>query len=182
LAGELSGADKGEEEFMNRRDTLTLHDYNAWANTRVLGATEALAPEEFLRELRSSFPSVRDTLVHIVAAEWVWFRRWHGEFPSRGFPPTEFPTVDILRPRFDAIERERRAFLDRLSEERLVQPFTYRDLAGNQCTFRLVESLLHLVNHGTYHRGQITSMLRQLGAQPIPTDMNRLFLERAVAR
>lgn len=96
-------------------------------------------------------------------------------------PPTAVPTVDSLRPRFDIIDRERRAFLDGLSEDRLVQPFTYRDLAGNQCTLRLVESLLHLVNHGTYHRGQITTMLRQLGAQPVSTDMYRFFLDRAAA-
>lgn len=54
---------------MNREDILTLLEYNAWANARVLAATEALTPEEFLRDLRTSFPSVRDTLVHLVSAE-----------------------------------------------------------------------------------------------------------------
>lgn len=63
----------------------------------------------------------------------------------------------------------------------VVQPFTCRDLAGNLCTLRLLECLLHLVNHGTYHRGQITSKLRQLGAQPVSTDMNRFFQDRAAA-
>jgi uncharacterized damage-inducible protein DinB len=164
---------------MNRQDILTLFDYNAWANTRVLGAVESLPVERFLRDLGNSFPSVRDTLAHILGAEWIWFRRWHGESPTKGLPAADFPTVTSLRGRFSALEEERRAFLETVSEDRLTQPFTYRDLAGNQHALPLIHSLQHLVNHGTYHRGQVTTMLRQLGATPVSTDMSRFFLERA---
>jgi uncharacterized damage-inducible protein DinB len=164
---------------MNRQDILTLFDYNAWANTRMLDAVESLPAEQFLRDLGNSFPSVRDTLAHILGAEWIWLRRWHGDSPSRGLPAAEFPTVASLRSRFSAVEGERRAFLDTVSEERLARPFTYRDLAGNQHALPLVQSLAHVVNHGTYHRGQVTTLLRQLGAKPVSTDMSRFFLDRA---
>jgi len=164
---------------MNRADILTLFDYNAWANGRVLGAAGPLTAEQFLRDLGNSFPSVRDTLAHILGAEWIWLRRWQEESPSKGLPAGDFPTVASLRDRFSAIERDHRAFLDALSEERLTRPFTYRDLAGNQHALPLVHSLQHLVNHGTYHRGQVTTMLRQLGATPVSTDMSRFFLDRA---
>lgn len=164
---------------MNRQDIHTLFDYNAWANERILGAVEPLTQEQFLRDLRNSFPSIRDTLAHILGAEWVWLRRWHGESPAKGLPATEFPTVASLRHRFAAVEEERRAFLGGVSEGRLAQPFTYKDFAGNQHALPLVHSLQHLVNHGTYHRGQVTTLLRQLGATPVSTDMSRFYLDRA---
>ena len=51
----------------------------------------ALTPEQFTRDLGSSFGSVRDTLVHICGAEWIWLERWHGRAPTAipkrgGFP------------------------------------------------------------------------------------------------
>ncbi len=61
---------------MNRQDIVMLYDYNAWANARILRAVEPLIPEAFLRDLKNSFPSVRDTLAHILGAEWIWLRRW----------------------------------------------------------------------------------------------------------
>ncbi len=164
---------------MNRQDIFTLFEYNSWANARALGAVEPLTSEEFLRDLKNSFPSVRDTLVHILSAEWIWLRRWNGESPSALMAATEFSTVASLKDRFAAIERERRTFLESLSEEGLAKPFPYRDLAGNAHTLLLVHSLQHVVNHGTYHRGQVTTMLRQLGRKPVGTDMSRFYLDRA---
>jgi len=164
---------------MNRLDILTLYDYNAWANGRTLGTAEALTPEQFLKDLGTSFPSVRDTLVHIVAAEWVWLRRWQGESPTALIPGSDFPTLGSVKDRFATIERERQALLGSLTEERLAQPFAYKDLAGNPYRLPLVQSMQHLVNHGSYHRGQITTMLRQLGARPVSTDMSRYYLEKA---
>lgn len=163
---------------MNRQDIFTLFDYNRWANERILGAVERLTPEQFVRDLGNSFASVRDTLAHILGAEWVWLRRWHGESPAKGLPATEFPTVASLRDRFAVVEQERRAFLGEVSEERLGQPFIYKDFAGKQHTLPLVHSLQHLVNHGSYHRGQVTTLLRQVGGTPVSTDMSRFYLDR----
>ncbi len=163
---------------MMLQDIATLYEYNRWANGRTLDAVEKLDPTAFLKNLGNSFASVHATLVHIAGAEWIWLRRWHGESPSK--PPTaDFPTVASLRERFQALDREREKFLAGISEEQLQQSFDYRDLAGNPMRLLLVHSLQHVVNHGTYHRGQVTTMLRQLGATPIGTDMSRFYLERA---
>ena len=167
---------------MNRQDIVTLYDYNAWANTRILRAVEPLASEAFLRDLKNSFPSVLDTLAHILGAEWIWLRRWHGESPSQILPPADFPTVAGLKDRYAAVEKERRVFLGGISEERLPQPFQYKDIAGKTHSLALVHSLQHVVNHGTYHRGQITTMLRQLGATPVSTDMSRFYMDRAAGK
>ena len=62
--------------------TRTLFAYDAWANRRSLEACATLTPEQFTRDLGSSFPSVRDTLAHLVGAQFVWLERFHGRVPS----------------------------------------------------------------------------------------------------
>ncbi len=166
---------------MTLQDVSTLYAYNRWANARALQAAEALDAEALVKDLKSSFPSVRDTLAHILGAEWIWLSRWKGESPAALIGATDFPTVASLRERFQAVDAERAAYLASLSEERLQQPFDYRDLAGKPWRLRLAQSLQHVVNHGTYHRGQVTVMLRQLGAKPVAMDMSRYFLDTAAS-
>jgi uncharacterized damage-inducible protein DinB len=167
---------------MMLQDIVTLYEYNRWANGRTLDAAEKLDPAAFVRDLKNSFPSVRDTLAHILGAEWIWLRRWKGESPGKLIVAAEFPTAASLRERFQAVDKERAVFLASVSEERLQQPFDYKDLAGNSLRLPFVQSMQHVVNHGTYHRGQITTMLRQLGATPIGTDMSRFYLDRAAGK
>jgi len=164
---------------MTLQDIVTLYEYNRWANGRTLEAAGKLEPTAFVTDLKNSFPSVRDTLAHILGAEWAWLRRWHGESPTKLIAASEYPTAASLRERFEAVDRERGEFLASLTAERLQQPLDYRDLAGNAMRLPLVQSMQHVVNHGTYHRGQVTTMLRQLGATPVSTDMSRFYLERA---
>ena len=167
---------------MTLQDVFTLYEYNRWANGRTLEAAEKLDPTAFVKDLKNSFTSVRDTLAHILGAEWVWLRRWKGESPAKLMVAAEFPTVASLRERFAAVDGERHAFIAGLSEEQLQRPFDYKDLAGNSLRLPFVQSMQHVVNHGTYHRGQVTTMLRQLGAVPIGTDMSRFYLERTAGK
>ena len=67
---------------MTVNDLQTLVDYHYWATRRVLNATDALTADQFTRDLRSSFPSVRDTLAHLYGADWIWCSRWEGTSPS----------------------------------------------------------------------------------------------------
>ena len=57
-----------------------LFAFNAWANRKIIGAAEALTTEQFTKSMGSSFDSVRDTLVHIWAVEWVWLERLQRPF------------------------------------------------------------------------------------------------------
>lgn len=147
-----------------------LYDYNYWARDRQLQACVALSDEEFLRPMGNSFSSVRDTLAHLLAAEWVWLERWRGHSPQVPLPAQEFPTLASIEARWRTVEEGMRKLLAELSDERLAQPFQYTNLKGEQWTYPLWQTLLHLVNHGTYHRGQITTLLRQLGKAAVPTD------------
>ena len=167
---------------MTVQDVFTLYEYNRWANGRTLEAAEKLDAMALMKNLGNSFPSMRDTLAHILGAEWIWLRRWLGETPARLLSAADFPTVASLRERFQAVDRERATFLSSISEERLQESFDYRDIAGNPMRLPFVQTMQHVVNHGTYHRGQITTMLRQLGATPIGTDMSRFYLDRAAGK
>jgi uncharacterized damage-inducible protein DinB len=166
---------------MTKHDIAMLYAYNRWANGRTLDAVETLDPQAFVKNLGNSFASIHATLVHIAGAEWAWLQRWRGDSPSK-LPTGDFPTVVSLRERLRSLDREREAFLAGVSEERLQQAFDYKDLAGTAMRLPLVQSMQHVVNHGTYHRGQVTTMLRQLGATPISTDMSRFYLEHAAGK
>ncbi len=141
-----------------------LIDHNYWARDRQLQACAALSEEQFLRPLGGSFPSVRDTLAHLVAVEWIWLERWRGGSPRSLMSAEEFPTLAAISERWSAVEGELRAFVDGLSDEELERPFTYVNLRGETWTYPLWRALFHVVNHQSYHRGQVTTQLRLLGA------------------
>jgi uncharacterized damage-inducible protein DinB len=155
---------------MNTKDIRTLIAFDQWANRRTLAATMALPPEEFSRDLHVSFGSVQGTLSHILAGEWVWLRRWRGDAPSQDPSSTAFPDAAALETGWDALNQEMAKFVAGLSDELLD---ARQEVRGQQ--YALAELMQHVVNHSTYHRGQVASLLRQLGHVPPGTDF-RLFL------
>jgi uncharacterized damage-inducible protein DinB len=153
-----------------------LLDYNKWANGRTLESVSVLTPEELDRQLGGSFPSVRETLAHIYAAEWIWLERWRGTSPPALPASHDLSTLEALRSKLERVEQERRAFARGLSDARLSEVLAYSNLAGEAKKNLLGELVVHLVNHSTYHRGQVATMLRQLDRKPLATDYV-LFLD-----
>lgn len=152
-----------------------LFDYTEWATERFLEAARGLSEEQFTRELTSSFPTIRDTLAHMAFAEWLWLRRWKGESPSARPEWTKEPSIDVIAMHFRAVAEDRANFLARLTDADLAQDLSYRNLAGTPMTSRFSDLLAHVVNHATYHRGQLTTMLRQVGAAPPSTDLVNMY-------
>ena len=156
----------------------TLFAYNRWASIQFLAAASHLTDEELGRDMKSSFPTVADTLIHLLGAEWVWLERWLGRSPT-GFPEASaLSSVAAVRTRWDALWHEQKAFLGGLSDADLARPMTYRNLAGSEFTQPLGELLRHVVNHATYHRGQLTTLLRQLGHGAPSTDLVAYYRTR----
>lgn len=158
-----------------------LFAYDAWANHRSLDACAALAPEQFTQDLGSSFPSVRDTLAHIVGAQFVWLERLHGRVPAGLLPPSDFPDLASLTARSGQVQQGLTDYVNRLSAQDLAGKFEYQDLKGRTHSNVRWQALQHLANHGTYHRGQIATLLRQLGVKPVSTDLIAFYRERAAA-
>jgi uncharacterized damage-inducible protein DinB len=147
-----------------------LYDYNRWANAKVLGAVSKLSAEQFTRNLENSFRSVRETLVHNLSAEWIWLERWNGTSPKRMLGSEELTDLAAIRKRWDKVESERAEFISKLTPELLDEVISYTNVRDQPFAYPLWQMLVHVANHSTYHRGQITTLLRQVGAKPVTTD------------
>ncbi len=155
-----------------------LYGYNRWANGRLLAAAATLVPELLTRDLAVSHRSVWGTLQHIAWGEWLWLGRWRIHTPT-GLNPQGCRDLAALRTRWAEIEREQLEFLQRLTAPDLKRPVTYDNPPGTRWTYDLGHMLQHLVNHSTYHRGQVAAMLRQLGTIPPATDYLVYFDEHS---
>ena len=163
---------------MNLQDLRVMLDYHYWARDRLLDGVEALTPEQFTRDMGSSFRSIRDTLVHIYFAEWAWHLRWQGQSPTP-LAPDLFADAAAVRKVWVDHEVKVRAFVENLGEEGIHRVFQYKLMSGPAGASAFWQMLQHVVNHASYHRGQVTTLLRQLGAAPPKSmDMIAFFRER----
>jgi uncharacterized damage-inducible protein DinB len=164
---------------MNTTDILFQFDYNRWANARLLEASTGLTNEQFLKELGSSYSSVRDTLTHILSAEEVWLMRWKGISPKSMLDPAYFPDVRSLRGKWKEVELDQWNFVSKISDESLQERVEYQNFKDEVWEYTLWQMMHHMVSHSTYHRGQVVAMLRQLGAAPAQLDFLLFVDERA---
>ena len=145
--------------------------YNYWARDRQLDACSTLSGEQFLRPMGNSFPSLRDTLAHLLGAEWIWHERWRGRSPLTLPAATDYPTLAALREAWSPVEQGVRDYLGGLSQEAFAGRFAFKNAKGETWTYPVWRSLLHVSNHQTYHRGQVTMLLRLLGGSPPALDV-----------
>lgn len=158
-----------------------LFAFNAWANHRVLSAVEALTTEQFTKSMGSSFSSVRDTLAHICGVEWVWLERLQGRSPASIPEAKDFPDITTLRARWVEIEKRWLEYVSRLDQSELEEEVDYKTLSYGASRDPRWQMMQQVVNHGTYHRGQVIVLLRQLGARGVGTDLISFYRERKAA-
>ena len=169
---------------MAKDDIQLLYEYDRWANNTVLQAASTLRAEEFTRDLGGSFPSVRDTLVHIARCEEGWLTCWKEPSPSSTFVmdfwtrhhaaynADAFPDLAAVQLKWAEVEREQIEFVNRVTNESLRRMIPVRTTQ-----ISLAHLMQHLANHSTYHRGQVTLMMRQLAAEPLATDFAVFLME-----
>jgi uncharacterized damage-inducible protein DinB len=149
---------------MTLQDTFAFH---RWAIARTLESCEGLSAEAFTRDLGGSFPSVRDTVAHWLMADNAWAHRVRGEAFRRPTPEETPPDVAALRVAWDSVLDT----WDELSRTRgLEEVIAYNAFDGSAYRSSFDEIARHVVNHGSYHRGQIAMMLRLLGHKAASTD------------
>ncbi|HET7293138.1 MAG TPA: DinB family protein [Vicinamibacteria bacterium] len=164
---------------MTSEDIRTLYAYERWANRRVVAAARLLAAEDFTRSLGTSHDSVSGTLVHILAAKCFWLRLWRGESIEEvlrrdaEWEQARFADLTALEARWSVEDRDLQVFLEGLTDAQLKTRMAYQLDQGQPREFSLAHMMQHVVNHSSYHRGQVITLLRQLGQTPPATD----FLE-----
>jgi len=163
---------------LSLEDLVELYAFNRWANAKTCESVEALTQEEYEKPIGGSFGSVRGTLIHLYGADWIWLERFHGRSP-RAMPESgDVTDLRSLRAKWLAVEDARDAYVAPLTAEQLAGPLSYAGFDGKKFTRVLGDALFHVANHSTYHRGQVATLVRQLGKSPLSTDYTRWLNER----
>jgi uncharacterized damage-inducible protein DinB len=156
---------------MTSNDIKLLFAYNAWANNRIFESLAGLSEEQYRRDLGSSHGGIHGAVTHLLGAEAMWLSRWLGAPDPALLSASEVPSLESLKTLWERVAADTAKFVGKLSKESLEADFQYANTKGERFSHPLVQALQHLVNHSTYHRGQISGMMRQVGAQPVNTDL-----------
>lgn len=142
--------------------------YNHWANSRLVDWLRNQPAELLDEEIASSFPSLRLTLLHIWDAQYIWYERLQGTspavFPSKQYDGLAQDVFDGLLRSSEKLAQLLLGFPDEFFEGTVV----YKTTAGKEHTNLATEMLLQVLQHSTYHRGQIVTMARGLGLTDPP--------------
>jgi uncharacterized damage-inducible protein DinB len=158
-------------------DFVALFAFNRWANAKMLGVCRQLTPEQYEAEPVPGWPSVRSTVWHIAVVTEGWLRGLAGD-ADMSFPTEEeLPTVDAAEQLLERAYRRFDDLLPSLTPERLTTPITLRRRTRS-VTLPPWTVLRHIVNHTTYHRGQVASKLKRFGIQQPETDFTLWALEQ----
>ena len=153
--------------------------YTMWADRICLKVLEEVAAEDLVRDTGTSFGSLLGTLSHILGSQRVWLARFEGKILARVPDLTDFPDWETLTAAWNETSAELGFFLASLAVEQVSADLTWTNSEGVTYTRPLWEPVLHLVNHSTYHRGQVVSQLRQLGYEPPSTDLIYFLIDQA---
>ena len=155
---------------MLKSTLLRYTNYNHWANEILLRLIDKEVDEEKLDKIIvSSFPSLRKTVFHIWDAENIWIKRLNEEslkdWPSKSFNGSFSSAMEKMLLNSKMFNE----FVESSGDEELSIPFTYLNTEGKSFSNPIWEAVLHCMNHSTYHRGQVVTILRQLAVENIPS-------------
>jgi uncharacterized damage-inducible protein DinB len=156
-----------------------LHAYNAWATNRLFDTLKAMPEEQYRQDMKGSHGGIHGTLVHMVGAEKIWLERWKGG-PTEPFLKADMVTTlsEVMR-LWEKIGHDTAQWLGGMNDRKLEETFTMKTIKGETFTHIYWQAFQHLINHSTYHRGQVITMMRQLGTTPPATDLIVFYRETA---
>jgi uncharacterized damage-inducible protein DinB len=162
-------------------DLLRTHiDYSAWASQRLVDAASRLSPAELSRDFETADRSILGTLVHLYAADRLWLARLNGG-PHPGFITDADRHLRVLQNDWPALYQRWKDWAHGITPVSAVTPVSYNDMRGNPWSQPLWQLILHVVNHGTHHRGQVSGFLRSLGHTPPQLDLVLYYREHSAA-
>ncbi len=157
-------------------EVLRTHiDYTAWASARLVDAAGQLTPDELTRDFGSADKSVLGTLVHVFAADRIWMARIAGDPPAKFMEPERDMHLSVLQNVWPPLLKKWQEWVSTLSSDSVEAVIAWKDLKGNSFEMPAWQIVLHVVNHGTHHRGQASGFLRALGKVPPPLDLARYY-------
>jgi uncharacterized damage-inducible protein DinB len=159
-------------------NSLRVHlSYSSWASNRLVGASSTLSPKELTRDFATADHNVLGTLAHIYDADRIWLGRVE-ESPMRPVDTFEVGTdLEALRRDWEALCERWRLWGNAQSEESIYRYIPYTNSRGDAYTTPVWQIVLHVVNHGSHHRGQVSGFLRAMGYVPPSLDLTTFYRE-----
>jgi uncharacterized damage-inducible protein DinB len=167
---------------MTQQEIRHLVAYSAWASNRVFDAVSPIPGEDLMRDLKSSHKSIHGTLVHMVSAERIWLARVQGAEEAPILEGADAPTLASLRAVWEQVGYDMARFLGGITDKKLQESITAQSPKGGTFTHTISQVISHVVDHSTYHRGQVITLMRQLGVVPPNTGMITFFRETSKSR
>lgn len=151
------------------KEILTQYaQYNVWANKLVIDAMLALPTRKLNIEIESSFPTIKETALHVWSAEYIWLERLKQNPEPLWIQSVFIGLAKEMCNNWQRTSGELVSYIAGLDEAALKTFCSYSDRSGHTHTTPVWQVLQHVFNHSTYHRGQLITMLRQAGATEIP--------------
>lgn len=151
---------------MTVKDLEVLYDYGWWANRRLFEVIAKAPAEDFTKPVAGSYGSIRNTLVHVMSAEWGWLDRCGGHPRGTRLMAEDFPDLAALTAQWTQVEGWIREFLAGLEDADLNRIIRFSFGDGPEHAMALGEMMHHGANHGVHHRGQVALILREMGHTP----------------
>jgi uncharacterized damage-inducible protein DinB len=163
---------------MTLEEIKVLWDFNTWADGLVFDAVARLSPEQYQRDMQSSHGGILGTLAHIVSAERGWLGRWTNDRPIQQSSLQDIASVEELRGHWQRVGEKMQQYLSTLNDAKLQELMTTTSRSG-LVTNSYWQMIQHVVDHSSYHRGQIVTMLRQVSVTPPSTGLLRFYRDMA---
>lgn len=142
--------------------------YNAWANEKICESVIVLSQDQLHLALKSSFDSIYKTVLHVYGATFLWRKRLNRE-ENLQLPIDVFEgDAKLLTQAWMDEDQQWLIMVGKLEPDRLSEILTYKNLKGETFRLPVYQIIQHVVNHGTYHRGQLVTLLREVGVNKIP--------------
>jgi uncharacterized damage-inducible protein DinB len=164
-------------------EVLRTHiDYTAWASARLVEAASQLTTNELTRDFGTADKGVLGTLVHVFAADRIWMARVTGSVPGKFIDPERDMHLSVLQKEWPPLLKKWQEWTSSLTGDSVAATVAYQDTKGNSYQNLAWQIVLHLVNHGTHHRGQVSGFLRAMGKVPPPLDLVRYYRDLNAAK
>ncbi|WP_174615292.1 DinB family protein [Virgibacillus ihumii] len=154
---------------------LQMYEYNEWANRQIFNRLRELPKDVYRQEVQSVFPSVSHVLAHVYLSDLGWIEVFSGKNMNDSLmlqkqlkEETVSKEIEEMETMFLKLSERYKLFLSKI--ENIDKSLVIENPNGDLMETSVFEQVPHVVNHGTYHRGNITAMLRQMGYASVPTD------------
>ena len=166
---------------MNKKYFIALADYNSWANNMAIEWLYQINDDQWNQVITSSFSSIKQTSIHIASAEKIWIDFWNNVpdpvYLSVAFNGSKNDLIDVWKQASAGLKN----FVEKYPEENYLQPVLFRYPNGAEGQMEFWQTFSHLINHSTYHRGQLVTLLRQAGFTKLSSiDLATYYREAAL--